>query len=256
MLLIFYGNQMTLVTNAYLVKGGTLMHFIGIYSISDNTDKNYVEVLNKLKLKFQFVSLNDLYGGIDVLVIDESDSDLSDNNYEAVLKARSLFDGFLLLLTKNKTKVVDLVYLQLGVDGILREETDYEVTFIQVKRFLDKVKRSQRNNEKKLITKEINNSLKLNPQNISVIKNGDEEIELTNIEYQVLTLLMSQAGTTVPYREITKNVWHNVDKTKKSRQYLAANIVFKLRSKIGNNANGEKYIRTVRKKGYLFNEIG
>ncbi|EOL49936.1 winged helix-turn-helix domain-containing protein [Enterococcus caccae] len=222
---------------------------IGILSTSNSTKKPYLNALKKLNFDPQFLQLENFEYKIEhlnILMIDEIDSSDSVGSYETILKVRSRFDGYLLLLTKNKIKTIDLVYLQLGVDGIVREDVDYEVTFIQLRRLLDVIQLKV--DSKKVI----HETVKLNLKNNSFIKNGDEEIQLTNTEYQILNTLMVNKGSTVPYDELYQEVWGQDKKADEMRQYLIANSIFKIRTKIGKNSFGQSYIKTIRTKGYAF----
>ncbi|EOH96799.1 hypothetical protein UAW_01757 [Enterococcus haemoperoxidus ATCC BAA-382] len=231
------------------------MYSIGILSTSKNTDRPYLDVLKKLEFQVQIIHWDDFEHnseGLDVLLIDETENRTSLNCYELILKVRELFKGYLLLITKNKVKTTDLVYLQLGIDGIARNDIDSEVIFIQLKRMLSLVKKSVAPNKGKQVDKKAVDSLRLNSQNISVVKNGREEIELTNTEYQMLTLLMQNAGETLTYQELYKKVWDTSKRIGKNYQYLVTNVVFKLRIKLGTDSQGNNYIRTVRTRGYMF----
>ncbi|WP_086315506.1 hypothetical protein A5821_002991 [Enterococcus sp. 7F3_DIV0205] len=225
---------------------------IGILSTSNNTKKPYLNVLKKLNFDPQFLQLENFEYKIEkleILIIDEIDSSDSVGCYETILKARSKFDGYLLLLTKNKIKTIDLVYLQLGVDGIAREDVDYEVTFIQLRRLVDVITQKVHSEKEQ---EESPDQIKLNLKNNSFIKNDEEEIQLTNIEYQILSTLMENKGTTVSYDELYQEVWGQDKKADEMRQYLIANSIFKIRTKIGKNSFGQSYIKTIRTKGYAF----
>lgn len=232
------------------------MYSIGIISTSVETDKPYINILKNLNFKVEFIDIENseaYFEHLDVLLVDEVKNPSSGDCYEIILKVRSQFEGFLLVLTHNKLKTTDLVYLQLGVDGIARDDVAYEVTFIQLKRFFDLMKASSTIKPLKQAIKGSADSLRLNSQNISVIKNNSDEIELTNKEYQMLAFLMEHAGVALSYKELYQKIWHQENGLDKDYQYLVTNIVFKLRIKLGKDSNGDNYIRTIRTKGYMFN---
>ncbi|WP_430602826.1 hypothetical protein IGJ02_000139 [Enterococcus sp. DIV0724b] len=231
------------------------MYSVGILSSETNTERPYVEVLKKLNFQIHMTHVNGFEqkeNHLDILLIDEMEATNSERCYETILKVRDVFDGHLILLTKNRTKTTDLVYLHLGIDGIVREGMDYEVSFIQLKHLLDRMKGFKRGNETKQSKQKKTDSLELNSLNISVIKNGLEEIQLTNTEYQMLTYLMKHEGRTLSYHELYQEVWGKEKHTITNYQYLVTNVVFKLRIKLGENNKSQSYIRTVRTKGYMF----
>ncbi|WP_086314612.1 hypothetical protein A5821_002195 [Enterococcus sp. 7F3_DIV0205] len=234
------------------------MYFVGILSMSAEQENVYLNVLKRLDFDVKFIPLNTIEQHqkyIDTIIIDETGGSTSGNSYEIIMKVRSVFDKYLLLLTKNRTTTTDLVYLRLGVDGIASEDTDYEVTFTQLKRVLEVSKKPDISNESKKSNQVTEDLLKLNPQNRSVLKNGTEEIELTNTEYQILIVLINHIGTAISYDELYQKVWGKENQMNRNRQSLVTNVVFKLRAKIGKGHGGQSYIKTVRTKGYMFNPL-
>ncbi len=80
---------------------------------------------------------------------------------------------------------------------------------------------------------------------------GNEPLELTRMEFQVLSLLASQAGTTVDRETLSAKVkgidWDPLDRTLDV-------IMGRLRLKLGDDPRNPRFIRTVRGVGYLFVE--
>lgn len=170
----------------------------------------------------------------------------------SILQVRTQFKGYLLLRTNSRVKETDLVYLHLGVDGLIKEELADEVLLIQLKRLLERFTPL----EKETLEQQGENvptELTLRPENLSVLKQN-EEIELTKKEYALLKLLMAHEGTALTYKELYQKVWQRARADERRATYypLVANVIFHLREKLGNDSQGKQYIRTVRTKGYQF----
>ena len=76
------------------------------------------------------------------------------------------------------------------------------------------------------------------------------EIELTEGEATILTLLMKQPDQVLSCREITRAAW-NYDLEEWEAQALVRPYIFRLRQKIEATPSEPQLIRTVRGRGYL-----
>ena len=96
------------------------------------------------------------------------------------------------------------------------------------------------------------NILSLQNIKISLMGNqvwvGGKESNLTNIEYRILKLLMQHPGQIFSAESIYENVWNE--------PYYSGDVVMvhirKLRTKIEEDSQNPKYIKTVWGKGYRF----
>lgn len=89
--------------------------------------------------------------------------------------------------------------------------------------------------------------LVLNELNMSIVLDGESEVLLTRLEYQIISLLYRNANTTVTYEQISLVLWEG--KLVRDQNYRITNLIFHLRRKLG--SKGEALIQTVRSKGYL-----
>ena len=85
------------------------------------------------------------------------------------------------------------------------------------------------------------NPYRLDPDNFSLIT--DTKIRLTVTEYNILEILIANAGRLTPFEDITLPVWGG--DTKRARGSLKAYIK-RLRTKIGDSA-----IASIKEKGYM-----
>lgn len=81
-----------------------------------------------------------------------------------------------------------------------------------------------------------------------------ERIRLTGMEFDLLELLASQAGKTVPRAEILQKVWGYSPRHYADMRVVDVHIS-RLRTKIGDNPKQPEYIHTDRGIGYFFQWI-
>ena len=81
------------------------------------------------------------------------------------------------------------------------------------------------------------------------VKIGAVAVDLTTAEFDLLWLLATNAGRVLPRHEILKALrgldYDGIDRSIDSR-------ISRLRRKLGDEASGAAYIKTVRPHGYLF----
>jgi DNA-binding response OmpR family regulator len=78
---------------------------------------------------------------------------------------------------------------------------------------------------------------------------GEEEIDLTSKEFDLLSLLVSEAGKVVTREQIMRQVWDS--KWWGSTKTLDMHVSW-LRRKLGDDAHSPRYITTVRGVGFRF----
>ena len=78
---------------------------------------------------------------------------------------------------------------------------------------------------------------------------GDDEIELTSKEFDLLALLVAEAGKGVTRDQIMRQVWDS--KWWGSTKTLDMHVSW-LRRKLGDDAHSPRYITTVRGVGFRF----
>ena len=166
-------------------------------------------------------------------------------------------DGFSVLNTIRIDSQVPVLMLTARGDeedkvrGLKRGADDYMTKPFSIPEFLARVESLIRRytlfGQKKedVITYK---SMKINGDTRTVII-GEEEIDLTGKEFDLLYLLASQKGRVFTKRQIYKQVWNE------EYAYDDSNImafVSKLRKKIEIDPGAPKYIQTVRGVGYRF----
>jgi DNA-binding response OmpR family regulator len=80
------------------------------------------------------------------------------------------------------------------------------------------------------------------------VRTWQEQVDLTSLEYDLLTYLLRNADRVVTFDELLDEVWGYPPGAGDSAQ--VRNAVRRLRAKLGDDANAPRYIATVRSVGY------
>lgn len=185
-----------------------------------------------------------------IIILEENISNLS-AICELISKIKKRSTCYIWVMIATENSVGKLVYLQLGADEVfdLNREAK-EIGFI-IENSLRRVNEPLANESVASESYPNNELLKLIPNNASVLIEGNQEIVLTKLEFQMLELLLKNAGMAVSYETIYQAMW-KAD-TVENKQYRIANVVYHLRKKIEKNIKKPIFIKTVRSKGYMLN---
>ena len=161
-------------------------------------------------------------------------------------KIRQKLDCPIIMLTAKEDVVDKILGLELGADDYMTKPFSVRELAARIKAHLRKhVVATDTSNEKNA------NELKLQDLILDdekyVVNKKDQIIDLTRKEYEVLKLLVTNAGQVLTREQIIKNVWgydyfgdvRSVDVT-----------IRRIREKIEDNTADPKYLKTKRGKGY------
>lgn len=95
--------------------------------------------------------------------------------------------------------------------------------------------------------------IRLNELNHSITMPNSSEIHLTQLEYKLVALLISETNQAFIYEDIYKGVW-SADNTMNTsdKKYQIANLVFHIRNKLKLYGVNPNTLRTIRSVGYLW----
>ena len=161
-------------------------------------------------------------------------------------KIRQKLDCPIIMLTAKDDVVDKILGLELGAD-------DYMTKPFSVRELAARIKANLRKRTVPEETKEEKGTNELKLQDLVlddekyVVNKKDKIIDLTMKEYEVLKLLVTNAGQVLTREQIIKNVWgydyfgdvRSVDVT-----------IRRIREKIEDNTADPKYLKTKRGKGY------
>lgn len=156
------------------------------------------------------------------------------------------------LLSATNDSYSNIIYLQLGVQACFPVKMESEELFYTLTNLLTHY--SDKSNQLTTTISDITSSkvIELVPRNIGALIDGETEVSLTKKEYKALEILYNNAGQTITYEELKKELW-NSEKNIEDKNYRIANIIFHLRNKIEISTTNPGLIKTVRSKGYMLN---
>lgn len=228
------------------------MGTIGIVNITGELDEEYIKLLKQED--YQVISIepetniNTVSKKIDgVIIFDEEQKNVGET-CNLILKIKNASIPFVWTFSREIPEVNRLVYLQLGAIGNFHTECEPEEMRLIIRNTM-----MSRNNTSTIVEKsEISDGKKADFEllidNRSVVINGEQEVSLTKLEYQLLDLLFRRERKAVTYEEIHEEIWGQKKPFSRAR---IANLMFHLRQKMEINPLRPNYIRTVRSKGYM-----
>ncbi|MBD5134738.1 MAG: response regulator transcription factor [Lachnospiraceae bacterium] len=171
------------------------------------------------------------------------DCNLPDGNgFDFVSAIHARFDIPVLMLTARDSEVDEVKALELGIDDYMTKPFSLAVLKARIKRIL-------KNKNSVIIN---SNGYSLDMGRCRVFK-GDEEIDLSSIEFKLISLLMENKDHVLSKERILEHIWDS------KGEYVDDNIVSvnirRLRMKLEEDASNPKYIKTVHGIGYVWKEV-
>ena len=195
------------------------------------------------------------YEGYDVCIKDDGREGLEEalkNEYDLIILDIMLpsMNGFEICRRIKRIKVTPIIMLSAKstvidkVNGLKLGADDYISKPFAIEELLARIevifRRESNQNNSIFKFKDISVDIKSR-----VVKRNDEEINLTNKEYELLIILMENKDEVVTRDDLLDKVWGYDTETNVIDVYIRH-----LRAKL-NNENKEEYIQTVRSIGYI-----
>ncbi|MCH9757186.1 MAG: response regulator transcription factor [Gammaproteobacteria bacterium] len=167
------------------------------------------------------------------------------NGFELIQTLRKHKQTSVLFLTSRDTEVDRLMGLELGGDDYLTKPCDPHELLARLRTILRRIHHAH---------KHLRPQIKFGDIVVDCAKHqamlNNEHLELTNTEFKILEILLKSPGQAFSKEELTEYAL--------SRKFTAYDRsidvhISNLRQKLGHNAKGEPWIKTVRGFGYLFN---
>jgi len=164
---------------------------------------------------------------------------------EVCRRLRAISPVPILMLTALGNELDRVVGLEVGADDYLPKPFSFRELLARIRSILRRVELDQQVSKQKIY---ICGNLRADLSSRRVFK-GDKEVQLSAREFELLTLLMSQAGRAVSRDEIIRQVW-GIDWSGDPRT-IEVHIRW-LRLKIEDDPTLPHYVQTVRGYGYRF----
>ncbi|NLG96787.1 MAG: response regulator transcription factor [Chloroflexi bacterium] len=164
---------------------------------------------------------------------------------EVCRRLRAISPVPILMLTALGNELDRVVGLEVGADDYLPKPFSFRELLARIRSILRRVELDQQVSKQKIY---ICGNLRADLSSRRVFK-GDKEVQLSAREFELLTLLISQAGRAVSRDEIIRQVW-GIDWSGDPRT-IEVHIRW-LRLKIEDDPTLPHYVQTVRGYGYRF----
>ena len=206
----------------------TLTYYLQNEGFKIETAKNKNEGIEKIKEKTYNLIL------LDITLPDG-------NGYEVYYELKKEKNTPVIFLTALDEEKDIVKGLDIGAD-------DYITKPFRTRELLSRIKNVLRHTKQEEIEEKIKiGNVEINEAKGIVLKNG-KEIELTALEYKILTLLFENRGRIISREQILANIWDE------NENYVNDNTltvyIKRIREKIEEDINSPKIIKTIRGLGY------
>ncbi len=218
-------------------------------------DRGIVEAISiGLELQWQEVTVYtaaDGEQGLAVFVAEAPDLTLLDvnmprmNGWEMLRRVREFSDAPVIMLTARGEEMDKVKGLELGADDYLTKPFSHLELFARIKAVL---RRAEGLVPASALPSFVSGALAVNFDSCEVLVGG-EPVKLTPTEYNLLYLLVRNAGRVLPCETLLTRVWG--DEYRGETDYLKT-YISRLRRKLGDHFDQPRYIITERGAGYRF----
>jgi DNA-binding response OmpR family regulator len=179
----------------------------------------------------------------DLIVLDLMLPDIS--GFEVCRRLRATTSTPVIMLTARGEEIDRVLGLEVGADDYLAKPFSFRELLARINATLRRVKMDRQTSQAQPLSLE---KLSLDPVSRRTFKN-DEELQLSAREFDLLEILMKNAGRAMSRDELLKLVWG--DEWVGDSRTLDVHIRW-LRLKIEDDPAEPKFIQTVRGYGYRF----
>ena len=175
------------------------------------------------------------------------DINLGDSGFSLCKTLRETIDSPILFISARSSDDDMVVALNIGGDDYITKPYSLNVLFAKVKAVLNRYESSGKKSEDILVF----GDLKID-NGAGIVYKAGKEVELTAMEYKLLSYLVNNRNKVIGKEEIFGNVW---DDSFVSDGTLNVHIRH-LREKLEDDPNEPVFIKTARGRGYLFKAEG
>ena len=136
--------------------------------------------------------------------------------------------------------------LEMGGDDYIVKPFSYNVLLAKIEANIRRISYERKNHKSDRYI--ISPKLVIDSSDYTIIRNG-EKINLTPIEFKILTYMVSNSNRTITLHELYENIWNeqSFDDVRTVKVHVS-----NLRKKIEEDHSNPKHLITVRKIGYMF----
>ena len=167
------------------------------------------------------------------------------SGWDTLKRMREVSDAPVIILTARGEELDKVKGLELGADDYLTKPFSHLELFARIKAVLRRVEAVT---PASAVPSFVSGDLAVNFDSHEVLVSG-EPVALTPTEYNLLYLLVRNAGHVLPFATLLARVWG--DDYRGETDYLKT-YISRLRHKLGDNSEHPRYILTERGTGYRF----
>lgn len=167
------------------------------------------------------------------------------NGWEMLRQVREFSDAPVIMLTARSEELDKVKGLELGADDYLTKPFSHLELFARIKAVL---RRIEGTTPVSALPSFVSGDLAINFDSREVTLNG-QIVKLTPTEYNLLYLLVRNAGRVLTFDTLLSKVWG--DEYRSETDYLKT-YISRLRRKLGDASDHPRYILTERSTGYRF----
>ncbi|MHC5228867.1 winged helix-turn-helix domain-containing protein [Enterococcus sp. LJL99] len=220
------------------------MHKLGILSESSTalTTLFQLEGYNTFIIKDKNHSLD-----LDGIVLNLDNENRLAQTIDWLLYLKDYPKVFVWVLTPNLSKKEEetKIFLELGANDVLSEDNELEKLMYTIKNTFRRIRKIEKGQK-------ISVNQLLNEKNRSIDINGDD-IQLTPLEYKMVSLLVSEINSTHTYESIFQMIWGDGAIELSEQKFRVSNVIFHLRNKVKDSRQIE--IVTTHGIGYKVAEL-
>lgn len=181
----------------------------------------------------------------DLMVLDVMLPNL--NGFDVLKTVRKESQVPILMLTARGDEIDRIVGLELGADDYIAKPCNPRELTARIRTILRRTENVYSSKQKKLQSVHLGD-VYINPASREVLLNN-EVVKLTATEFDILYLLMSNAGTLVSRDDLSESC---LGRTLEAYDRSIDMHISNLRRKLGPDSKGEERIKTVRGVGYQY----
>ena len=183
--------------------------------------------------------------GVDIVILDLMLPGM--NGLEVCSSLRKVYQGPILILTAKNSDIDHVMGLELGADDFINKPIEPPVLLARIRALLRRARPAASGDKGgELAFGQLHINLKSHEVSL-----GEEPVELTTQEFELLSFLAANAGTVLSRDRIFANIrgidYDGLDRTVDVR-------ISRLRKKLRDNSDHPYRIKTIWGKGYLFVE--
>ncbi len=218
-----------------------------ILSIEDNEDLLELETFHLIKEGYKVIGSTSTKGvesileqeNIDLMLVDRTLPHVEGSEFVSYLRDKGVITPVMFISAKDKDEEIEEGFIR-GGDDYLRKPFNMKELLYRVKAIL---RRTNTIEQERLMARDI--TMDFNTRKTYI---ESEEVELTKLEFELLSLFIKNKNRALEREYLLQNVWHDNGSTQKRTVNVTIN---RLKKKIDPHEDKE-YIVPVRGIGYKF----